>query len=640
MKIHTGRYRPEIDGLRAIAVLAILAYHYWGGFFTGGYVGVDVFFVISGYLISGMIFDDLQNQQFSFRRFYVRRIRRIVPALTVMLIVSSCFAWMYLLPPDLSSFSGSLTTAALSVSNFYFYATTTYFGGAGLVRPLMHTWSLGVEEQFYLMFPVTFVVLHRFPQRFLRPAIVSLALVSFIWSVIEVKLNRDGAFYLPFSRAWEFLLGTILTLRIVPIPQSRLLREFIALAGIIAIGWSTLHLSMNTPFPGMYALVPCLATGAVILVSTDHDSVVKRLLSRPTLVFIGAMSYSLYLWHWPLVCFERIAVFDHLDVRPMGNHSILALIAFVLAYLSWKFVEVPFRSRSGKPEGKRLFILFGVTTASLVIGAMVLQSTGRLKTSSPAWLGGVAEYIDYPKQGEFRAAFGLGPCFLDYRVPIAQFDDHACLEEKTDRPNFLLFGDSHAANLKQGLSVVFPDVNFLQATSAACPPTPLPNSGVTIQCQQFVAEILNEFIPRKTIAGVVLVASWEFPVLDSLRTTIKRLHQEGLEVIVVGPFPVYDDSLPRLLVRGARAGNPNYAQSHFDTSRWSLDEQLSKLSNESSNVVYVSPLKLLCSSSRCVEYAAPGVPIEWDQAHLTLDGAVYLSRKIKASYPQLFASSK
>jgi peptidoglycan/LPS O-acetylase OafA/YrhL len=273
-------HRSDIDGLRGVAVLAVLAYHYWGGLFRGGFVGVDVFFVISGYLLSAIVFSEVDGNRFLLYRFYERRIRRIFPALFVLLALSTGFAVLFLLPPDFESFNHSFVAASLSVSNFHFWKTSNYFDAPAAVKPLLHTWSLGVEEQFYAVLPVFIVLIQRFLPKYLRAIVVLAAIGFFLCSVVEVRRDPGGAFFLPFSRAWELLLGTALALQIFPAPRSKLMQEALAAFGILGILCSVFLLTANTPFPGENALLPCAAASAIILAANESRTIAGRLLSR------------------------------------------------------------------------------------------------------------------------------------------------------------------------------------------------------------------------------------------------------------------------------------------------------------------------------------------------------------------------
>ena len=300
-------YRADIDGLRAVAVLSVVAFHLGITKTPGGFVGVDVFFVISGYLISSIVFYEIASSRFSIVNFYERRIRRIFPALFAMLAGFSVLAAVYLLPTELVNYAKSLLAATASASNFYFWQHSGYFD-APLSQPLLHTWSLAVEEQFYLTFPLFLVVVRKvFPDK-LRTAVVALFAMSLIASAVVVARNQSAAFYMPYTRAWELLLGTLLSLGMFPRMNSWLQRNAATIAGLAMIAFSVVFYSERTLFPGLSALVPCVGSALIIGAGETGPSVVSRFLSWRPMVFIGLISYSLYLWHWPIVVLQHMGV--------------------------------------------------------------------------------------------------------------------------------------------------------------------------------------------------------------------------------------------------------------------------------------------------------------------------------------------
>ena len=631
-------HRSDIDGLRAVAVLSVLSYHYWGGLFSGGFIGVDVFFVISGYLLSAIIISEVQEGNFSFSRFYERRIRRIFPALFAMLAFSSVFVWFFLLPPDADSFGRSMLAASLSASNIYFWKTSNYFDAPAAVRPLLHTWSLAVEEQFYIFLPIFIVFVRRYHAKYLRATVITIAIASLIWSIVDVRLDPGAAFFLPFTRAWELLFGTVLALRIIPVPRSQRLRECLAAFGLLGILRSVFVLTVNTPFPGENSILPCAAAGAIILAGEEGDTLTGWLLSRKPVVFIGLISYSLYLWHWPLLVFSRIAVFKSFDVPANGTHLILAVLSIAIATVSWRFVESPFRGGSHRPN-KRMVLNFGAACILIcVAAAWILSSTrgfkGRFSPSAEV----AAQYLNYGESHpeELKTMFGTGSCYLDRREAVTDFKEQECLSTSHGKRPVLIFGDSHAANLRYGLVSSMPDLEFLQATSSSCPPTLVQNPDSTPECKHFVNKVVNVFIPEKSISMVLLCAYWSARDLNNLTETIDLLHRRGVTVVVVGPFPVYNTDFPRVLAKSLIVGRADDIRAYLDPKQQILDKQMSRMAEETWHVSYVSPFKILCPESSCLAYAAQDVPLEFDTSHLTLQGSKYLGHAIIADFPRIF----
>jgi peptidoglycan/LPS O-acetylase OafA/YrhL len=331
-------YRPEIDGLRAIAVLPVIFFHARFAYFQGGFVGVDVFFVISGYLITSIILAEIEKSSFTLLGFYERRARRILPALFLVSLACIPFAWLWMIPRDLVDFSKSLMAVATFVSNIFFWKQSGYFETANELKPLVHTWSLAVEEQYYLGFPIFLIVALRFGKRWTLAAIAAFAGVSFVTAQWGSTHAPVASFFLLPTRVWELLIGAM-----VPFIRQRPGRaagEFLSIAGLALIGFAILSFD-DVPYPGVYALVPTL--GAVLLIfCADARTLVGKLLSNRILVGLGLVSYSAYLWHQPLFVFARLVSIREPDPVVF---FMLSVAAIALAWLSWKFVESPFRNR-------------------------------------------------------------------------------------------------------------------------------------------------------------------------------------------------------------------------------------------------------------------------------------------------------
>ena len=334
------QYRPEIDGLRALAVLPVILFHAGFQVFAGGYIGVDVFFVISGYLITSILLADIEGGEFSLAKFYERRARRILPALIFVLLACIPFAWAWMLPGQLQDFSAALLAVSLFGSNIWFWQHSGYFDSAAEENPLLHTWSLAVEEQYYLLFPIFLLLAWRFGRGKLVWLMLALALLSLLLSEWGWRNAPSANFYLAPSRAWELLAGSITAYWV----RNYGLRESNALSavGLMGILIPIFFYDHTLPFPGLLALPPVIGT-ALICLSAGPTTITARVLSLRWLVAIGLISYSAYLWHQPLFAFARIKLVD----PSMLVMSTLSIVALVMAYLSWRFVEQPFRANSG-----------------------------------------------------------------------------------------------------------------------------------------------------------------------------------------------------------------------------------------------------------------------------------------------------
>jgi peptidoglycan/LPS O-acetylase OafA/YrhL len=358
-------YRPDIDGLRALAILGVVFYHCEASLISGGFVGVDVFFVISGYLITSVIDRQQVNGTFSIWRFFERRIRRIMPALLVVIACTIFVGSFLLMPYEMVDLGKSVKFTVLSAANFYFKnSADDYFNSPVESMPLLHAWSLGVEEQFYVIFPILLLLLQLWSGRAQRKLVVlgGLALLSLGASAFMVYHDSSSGFYMLPYRAWELLLGSLIAIRPKAEPQSdnHRYRNLASLVGLILIALAMVGYRKSTPFPGLAALLPC--GGAALLIATGRSQagwVFKVLASKP-FVFIGLISYSVYLWHWPLIIFSR----DLRDKIP-GYGLVLPVVAILLGYLSWRFVEEPFRDRKKWPTAA-LILTWAIVTGTLL----------------------------------------------------------------------------------------------------------------------------------------------------------------------------------------------------------------------------------------------------------------------------------
>lgn len=328
-------YRPEIDGLRSIAVVPVILFHAGLPLFSGGYVGVDVFFVISGYLITTLLMNDLQQDRFSIYDFYMRRGRRILPALITVMVSCIPFAWLWMTPSQFNNFTDSLVAVTLFVSNFYFFAQSGYFETEAELSPLLHTWSLSVEEQFYVLFPLLLAALFRTRRSAIAPTLIVLAALSLLLSQWLAPRYPDAAFYISPTRVWELAVGCLCALiaRRYDIPV-------LALVGLALICFGVFAYDAETPWPSLYTLAPVVGTALVVLCCRSGPAF--RLLSAPMMVWTGKLSYSAYLWHFPLFAFHRIR-FGEVELPAAGA---IVLLTFALAALTWRFVEQPFRNRN------------------------------------------------------------------------------------------------------------------------------------------------------------------------------------------------------------------------------------------------------------------------------------------------------
>jgi peptidoglycan/LPS O-acetylase OafA/YrhL len=619
-----AKYRPDIDGLRAVAVVPVLFYHLGISLAPGGFVGVDVFFVISGYLITSLISTEMHQGTYSITNFYVRRARRIFPALFFMCAVTALLVLLFCLPSDAERFSSALAAATLFGSNIYFYLTADYFAAAAETRPLLHTWSLAVEEQFYIFFPLILLLVRRHFGRRERLIMVVLALLSLGASIWLVRTDQAGAFYLLHARAWELLLGGLLALGVFPPIRSRLLAGVLGLVGLALIGGSVLLYRENMPFPGLAALAPCI--GAALLIHTGKDAslLTAQALSLAPARFIGLISYSLYLWHWPVAVISRYVAFWYGWDPDLKLHKLAVLaLSFAAAVLSWYFVERPFRQRPYRLGSTAILSASAATMAFLVIAAGVVYPLSQRFWQMPHSAERVLTALNYRSPNAKRSCF-LSPKNDDFR----HFNQAGCLGMSDTKENWLLIGDSHADDLWAGLSGVNPQINLMQGTASGC--KPLLDLKGERRCTDLMRFLFTDFIPKHRFDVILLSARWGSGNLADVRRTANALEPYADRVVVVGPHVEYKLDLPWLLAASMLKDDPSVV----DRARLAKQGQTDRLFAEQlrrDGVGYVSLYAVLCPAGRCQVTDEEGLPLAFDYGHLTTSGSTLVAQRIKRS---------
>src|SRR5690606_33067212 len=611
----TMKYRSDIDGLRAIAVLSVVAYHFnFGKLVPGGFVGVDIFFVLSGFLITRIIFDEISERTYSIANFYERRVRRLFPALFVMFAACLVASNIIGLQAEIGEAGRSIAASIFFVSNIFFYHSSGYFDGDLIRNPVLHTWSLSVEEQFYVLFPIFIFAIRKLSLSTQKTLLVAVALISFAASVWRVEVEPNGAFYLVYFRAWELLLGGLVALGIFPVVRRKLAREAIALAGLAAIALSIRLYSRHTPFPGLAALLPCAGTAAVIYAGGCGQTFVSRLLSIRPAQFFGLISYSLYLWHWPLVAYYS----SFRSLEGSARFALLA-VAVAIATASWWYVERPFRQKPFR-LGRRGTL--GIATTAMAVVGVAAFGAGPL--AARYWpdtdsVNRMAAFEDYDNVQSART----GTCLLKARTDSLRSN---CLALAADRRNVLIVGDSHAAHLWAGYQTVFPDVNFLQATGAGC--KPYLNASRHQHCKQLMEQVFAQFLPTHRVDMIIMSGRWVTSDLGAAIAASKTLRQYAPRVVISGPIQEYDLSLPFLLAQAEDRGEnlSHFAHAHLQPGRKRTDEVFAA-ATWPEGVEYVSVYNALCAPN-CVLTVDDDVPVQFDYGHLTREGAIYLAQKV------------
>jgi peptidoglycan/LPS O-acetylase OafA/YrhL len=611
--MQTGGYRRDIDGLRSLAILPVLLFHANIPGFSGGFVGVDIFFVISGFLIAGIIAREIDARNFSLVRFYERRARRILPALFAMIaFVLLGASWLYL-PGDFESVPRSALMALAFLANVWFFAKTGYFAGGAETMPLLHCWSLGVEEQFYIGFPLLLWLIARYVPRGRVIIVAAAALVSLAWA-LWTQANGDGfAFYMLPPRAWELFAGALLALGAVPEIRQKALREALAMAGIGLIAFAVFTYDRHTLFPGMTAIPPVL--GSALLLHCAPGTVAGRLLSMRLPVAIGLISYSLYLWHWPLIVFTEYAR----DERLSGLWSIGVIAAALLAaWTSWRFIERPFRNPQSF-DRRRIFAgsVAGMAGLGLVAAAM-LPLGGWESRFAPEVVRLAAAKQDFSPRREDCLAHVIGG------------DRPECTFGAAVAPSAMLWGDSHGVELAWllGQEMARNGESLMQRTSGSCPPVlgyAKPDDPV---CPQINAEVIERIEHTPSLRKVYLAAFWDNGVLDApgtiakLDATIARIRAAGKSVTIIGPVPPQPFNVPRRLAGLAAQGRlaealGTSAASHAQSSAW-LTAHYPRW--QAQGITILDPARALVSGGE-TRIISDGKPLYFDSHHLSLAGA-------------------
>lgn len=501
------KYRREIDGLRAVAVLPVIFFHAGFKVFEGGFIGVDVFFVISGYLITTIILADMNKGKFSIVTFYERRARRILPALFFVMFCCLPFAWLWLAPSHLDAFCQSLTAVSLFSSNILFWKESGYFATAAELKPLLHTWSLAVEEQYYVLFPLFLMFLWKLRKRWIFVSLLFIAVVSMAGAQYGAYYYPSATFFLLPTRGWELAIGALIAFYFLYkkeqeglIRSHKLLSELFGLLGLGLILYSIFAFDKTTPFPSFYALIPTIGTALIIVFSTSETAVGRFLGAKP-MVGVGLISYSTYLWHQPLFVFAR-----HKSVSDpsVGLLLVLSGLSLGLAYISWRFVENPFRNKVIFNR-KKVFVFS-------VVGSVFFATVGLAGHLT----AGFPERFGFPDglTESFERSIPSGDCFDKSGIPAA--DDWYCaLGQEGVEPSFVVFGDSHVISLFDAFDVAARNLDLSGVFTGASGCTPflgvhaLRKDQKDKNCFELNRRVFD-YVIEKNIKNIFLVARWSY----------------------------------------------------------------------------------------------------------------------------------
>ena len=636
------QYRSEIDGLRGISIIPVILYH--AGFkpFSGGYIGVDIFFVISGYLITSIILNKIKDDTFSLREFYLRRARRILPALFAVILFSLPFAFFWM---DITNFNNFIKTIIFSlffISNFFFiFNHQHYFADIAQNNPLLHTWSLSIEEQFYIIFPIFLIIAFRFLKNHIQFIILCITILSFFTALYIGEIYRGANFYFTLSRVWEIFLGVLTAIFLEKkLNFNKQINEIFSLLGIIFILISIFFINSNIKYPHLITLLPTLGTVLVILFS-NKKTVIGRFLSAKWLVFIGLISYSLYLWHYPILIFWE---FRWIENNNLLIKLILLVFTFIISLLSWKYIEKPFRDdilfKKIQPYFSKVILVFFTIFITYSLFFLMTNIQENRKISNKLTI----------KELEQKMAPSVG---FD-EICIHGLIDHKC--SNSLKPEVVIWGDSHAMHLVKSFVKSNKNIKLVQLTKNTCLPilNIAPKKYDSLQekkwgndCIKFNQDVINYINKTKSIRYVILSGAFEKYLLkskfysnkeddifldyDSLRekllNTLTEIEKNNVEPIIISSIPSPENLDVHKCLKNRTIFNSNPNKCNFkkiNTKPSFLRGKEFILSLNNYKKVLMD--EILCANEICKVYLDDEY-IYRDNEHLSVNGSEYIGSK-------------
>ncbi len=659
-RLSRPNYRPDIDGLRAVAVLSILSFHAFPSWMKGGFIGVDVFFVISGFLISTIIFEALDRGTFSFTAFYARRIRRIFPALILVLVVSYALGWFLLLVDEYKQLGKHIAAGTGFISNFVMWRETGYFDNSAETKPLLHLWSLGVEEQFYIVWPLLLWLAWKWKFNLLTITVI-VAIVSFYLNLNGVSKDPVATFYSPQTRFWELLCGSLLAwasiykkdapadikkkvvgwvgydiYRHIPEVNGKIRDNVFSWFGLFLLAYGFCHINEHIPFPGQWAIVPVL--GSVSIISAGANAWVNRnLLSNKVAVWFGLISFPLYLWHWPLLSFVKII---ESESPSRAIRIAIGVLSIVLAWLTYNFLERPIRLQGSSKANVALLVL---TTLFIgIVGFLTYKNHGISPRSTSLIKGGerkllkydfiVASHPNYIEQMTADRQVAIRAPYCQFNNPDQTFDAYRlgisdCLKIVSDKKNVLIIGDSHAADLYVALKETHHHLNLLQVTGAGCMAIRSRYRDKDDPCRRLI-DYGIEFAKKNKLDYVLLASRWPND-FSGLVLELDALKEAGQRVILMGPPVEFKKDVNKFLSR--RSGDDGLVRlspRFINREKITLNERMAEFAKKN-NVPFVDRISLFCDIQRvCNLVADNGELYIWDYGHLSRTGAKYLGERL------------
>ena len=621
-------YRPEIDCLRAIAVIAVIIYHAKINIldnllFPGGFLGVDIFFVISGYLISSLIFQELEKEKnFSFKKFYERRARRILPALIFVILICLPFSWIYILPTSLIDFSKSILFSLGFGSNFYFYFTGLEYGAeSGLLKPLLHTWSLAIEEQFYLVFPLIFFLLFKFFNDFKIKIVFAMILASLAFAIFFSSVNSSLNFYLIFSRIWEILIGTLIyffeKFRVKQ-PSTFQSNLFVTL-GLIVILFSFISIESSKGHPNIISIPLILSVGLIIYFSRQ-EAIVVKFLSNKIFINIGLISYSLYLWHYPIFAFSRIGYLT----KNIYNEISVVLIILVLSILTYFFIEKPFRSNQ--------IVKFKYFISSIVFTFLILITFSFFVIFNKGFEN------RYPLHGKFN----LDNLKYTEEVRIFKYETGSPeFKDNTNQNKILIFGNSHGRDLFNIFILndkLFSENQFSMLDGQVHCLTKI--SYFKLCKKNLSSKSRNIFLESEIF---VISQDWSLQDLDNIDEVIKLLKMYNKKIVITSNHPDFYFKNSRNIIDEFYLNNKRlptkFEKIKLENNKFNSENKRTKNINKFlkeysklNNIIFLDKKDFLCrnNQNRCYVLTDDNNKIHIGGGHITLSGAKFFGKLISS----------
>ena len=641
--VNHGNYRPDIDGLRAIAVLAVVIFHAFPKFIVGGFIGVDIFFVISGYLISSILFSNLENNNFSILTFYKKRILRIYPSLLIVMMVSFIFSWFVLFPSEYMQLGKHMAGGAAFVSNFILWGESGYFDLGSTSKPFLHLWSLAIEEHFYIFWPLLLAFVWARKWNFLLITFV-IGFISFSVEIYLSKVDTSASFYFPIARFWELMIGGVLAY--ISIHRPKLIASYKnqqSIIGFILIMIGFLYINQTRVFPGWLALFPSM--GAFLVISGGGNVWLNnKILSNKVMVWFGLISYPLYLWHWPILAFTQI---QYGDVSP-STKTLLLISSVTLAWLTYKYIEKPIRFNSRKD--RTALALFLIMIIVGLIGFYTYKSGGFVgysvrtkekndflsyfENSRPDWkyftkinraekYRSDCDFYDFESENKGHMSF----------QPRKNITEN-CYKRDTNYPkSIFIWGDSHAQQLNYGLKTELPKSRqLMQVASSGCRPQVIAKK---VTEKSYFCDYSNWFAMQAILAAkpdIVVIGQKSDHDLEKMQKISDFLKADGIgKVIFTGPVPEWTPNLPRVMASSLWSSNINRTFDGVNQHGISQDKELKEKFRNDEFQTYISLIDFFCNNYGCITFLGKdreaGI-ISNDDGYLTPNASIFLAKNL------------